>query len=181
MGYVNAHLLLAKIVWQVGNHDLRLAWYAILWWTALLAWLLGLSLAGLASLETFFALLCGKSLVGCGCERCNLAGYIGWASAVGGRLRLAICLALAVLYPSECVTYACLRCTYASATSSSAATTSSTAASSTLRVAALRLFLAALSSFSGWFGLTSKLNGDLAIQDGLAVQLVDGAVGLRRC
>jgi hypothetical protein len=49
-----------------------------------------------------------------------------------------------------------------------------------LRVAALRLFLAALSSFSGWFGLAGKLNGDLAIQDGLAVQLVDRAVCLRR-
>ena len=156
----DVYLLLAKIVWQVGNHDLRLARHAILWWTTLLARLLGLGLSGLTSLEAFAILRCER-LVGCGGEWSSLAWYVCRASAVGGRLSLAVSLTLA-------------------STPASTATASASTASAASGVATLRLFLAALGSFSGRLGLAGKLDGNLAIQDGLAVQLVDCAFGLRR-
>lgn len=148
----DAHLLLAKIVWQIGDHDLRLAGNSVLWWTALLAWLLGLGLAGLASFEAF-AILSSESLVGGGGEWGNLAWSVGWASTVGGRLRFAICLALNALYISERVTCYSSRSTYATTTTGRTASASPTTAAATSRVAALRLFLAGLSALGGWFGL----------------------------
>ena len=91
-----------------------------------------------------------------------MAGHVCWTGTVGGkRLSLAVRLTLAST----------------SASASSASTPTAAAASG---VATLRLFLAALGSFSGRLGLAGKLHGDLAIQDGLTVQLVDGTLGLRR-
>ena len=102
-----SYLLLAKIVWQIGNHDLRLAGDTVLWWAALLPWLLGLGLASLASLETFFAVLGCESLVGCRGESCSLAWYVGWSGAIGSWFCVAICLALYITL-SEHVSYTSL-------------------------------------------------------------------------
>lgn len=36
MSIQEPYLFFAKIVWQVGNHDLGGGWNTVLWWTALL-------------------------------------------------------------------------------------------------------------------------------------------------
>lgn len=86
----NAYLLLAKIVREVGDHDLVLAWDAVFWWSALLAWLLGLGLACLGDVETLFAVGSSERFVGGRGERRGLAWNVGRAITVGGSLSLAV-------------------------------------------------------------------------------------------
>ena len=67
-------------------------------------------------------------------------------------------------------------CTYASTTGSTTATATAAAAS---RLAALRSGLGALGVLGSRLRLAGKLDRDLAVEDGLAVQLLNSAVGLR--
>lgn len=93
-----AYLLLAKIVRQVGDHDLGLGRDAVLGWTALLARLLGLGLLGIAGVDghgAFLSSLTSESLVGSRGETSSLARDVGGASAVrvSGSVNLAVGLA----------------------------------------------------------------------------------------
>ena len=70
-------------------------------------------------------------------------------------------------------------------TSTATGTTTTALATSALvlGVAATVLAFTALGASLGrtsWLRLAGELNGDLAVEDGLAVQLVDGTLGLRR-
>ncbi len=72
--------------------------------------------------------------------------------------------------------------TYTSATASTTATATSTATSGALRVAATLLAFTALGTLLGGTSrlrLAGELNRNLAIQDGLAVELIDGTLSLR--
>lgn len=182
---VPSYLLLTKIVREVGDHDLVLAGNAVFWWAALLARLCHLALAGLGWIDsdgTFLAHSARQGLVGgCG-QTSSLARDVGRTVAVGCTLdELAVC-ALASLCCVSCCSSSIIRLfTYATTTASTTATSTSTAAS---RIATL-VTLSALSPFgrSGGsrLGLTSELHRNLAVEDGLAVQLIDGTLGLGRC
>ena len=63
------------------------------------------------------------------------------------------------------------------ATTARTATTSAATTTTTSRAAAAG-GLSTLGALLGRFGLAGKLNRNLAVEDGLAVQLVDGALGL---
>ena len=171
-----SHLLLAKVVRQVGNHDLVLAGDAVFRRTTLLARLVRLGLAGLGRIGIDGTLLTDSArerLVGRGRQTGSLAWHIGWARAIGRGLSLAIGL-LRLSHISWCTNSMALLLTHASATSG---TTSTTAATATSGVAAL-LALSALGSFgSSRLGLASELHRNLAIEDALAVQLADGTLG----
>ena len=76
--------------------------------------------------------------------------------------------------------YACVG-TYATTTASRAASTSTTASASTSRRTATLLAFTALGSFSSVrLRLASELHRHLAVHDRLAVEFVDGALGLGR-
>jgi hypothetical protein len=161
----SAYLLLAKVVRKVGNHDLGLAGNAVLRGTALLAGAVGV---GLASLVDIDALLTGggsDSLVGGLGERKDLAGNVGGGSAIGGSVSLAVDGALSSLT------------LLAATAASSTATTATTATAG--RLAATGSALTTLSGgLRSGLGLASELDGNLAVKDRLAIQLLDGAVGL---
>jgi hypothetical protein len=164
--FPSAYLLLTKVVRKVGNHDLGLAGNAVLRGATLLAGAVGVGLASLAGVDsdTLLASVSGKSLVGGLGERSDLAGNVG-GSAVGGSLSLAVDSA-----------FSSLTLLATTAASSTATTATATTAG---RLAATG---SALTTLSGGLGsglwLAGKLDGDLAVKDGLAVQLLDGAVGL---
>ena len=95
---VQTHLLLTKIVWKVGNHDLRLAWNSIFWRTTLLSRLGCVGFACLVKGHTFFAFLRCERLVGSRGKWCSLPWDVGRPGAVSGGLSgLAIGLSLAAL------------------------------------------------------------------------------------
>jgi hypothetical protein len=163
-----AHLLLTKVVRKIGNHDLGLARDAILGRATLLAGTVGVGLASLAWVGSDAILACGagKSLVGGLSKREDLTRDVG-GSAISVSLGLAV--------DSTLSTLTLLATTAASGTAATAtaATASGLAATGS-----------ALTTLSGGLGsrlrLAGKLDGDLAVKDGLAVQLLDGAVGLGR-
>jgi hypothetical protein len=145
------YALLTKVVWKVGDHDLGLAGNAVLGWAALLARLASL-VGGDGAL---LAGLGGQSLVGGGCQ------WIGLAGDVGGSVDTLLAIGLA-------------------ASAGSTAGTSTTAATTTGAVTAA-VALTALGGLGGWCGwlrLAGELDGHLAVEDGLAVQVLDGALGL---
>lgn len=156
------YLLLAKIVRQVGNHDLRLARDAILRRATLLALTGSLGLAGLRRVDSdaVSASRSGEGLVSGVGERDDLARNIGGSVtssllAVGGSFALA-----------------------STAAASSTTTTTTATATTTGGLATTRSTLSALGTLSSGLRLAGKLDGDLAVEDGLAVQLLNGAVGL---
>lgn len=158
----NAHLLLAKVVRKVGNHDLGLAGDAVLRRATLLAGAVGVGLA--IDGNALLAGGGGKSLVGGLGKRSDLAGNVG-GSAVGGSLGLAVDSTLSSLT------------LLATTAASSTATTATATTAGRLATAG-----SALTTLSGGLGsrlrLAGELDGNLAVKDGLAVQLLDGAVGL---
>jgi hypothetical protein len=159
-----SYLLLAKVVRKVSDHDLGLAGNTILRGATLLAGTVGVGLASVVNRDTLLAGGGGKRLVGSLSERKDLTGNVG-RSAVGGSLGLAIDGALSSLT---------LLAT--TAASSTATTTTATTAG---RLAATGRTLTTLSSgLRSGLGLAGELDGNLAVKDGLAVQLLDGAVGL---
>lgn len=102
-----SYLLLAEVVWQVGDHDLCLTRDAILWRTALL------TLAGSSGLALAEGALCTRlgchSLVGSLSERKCLAWYVGWSAVGSGfAVKLAIlvdlraCISLDVYRAGVC-------------------------------------------------------------------------------
>jgi hypothetical protein len=163
---LDAYLLLTKVVRKVGNHDLGLAGDAVLGGATLLAGAVGVGLASLAGVDSdaLLASVSGKSLVGGLSERSDLARNVG-GSAVGGSLGLAVDSALSSL-------------TLLATTAASSTATTATATTAS-RLAATG---SALTTLSGGLGsglwLAGKLDGNLAVKDGLAVQLLDCAVGL---
>lgn len=64
--------------------------------------------------------------------------------------------------------------TTSAATASGAATSTSAATGRAATASAL----CALTTLGGWLWLAGQLYGDLAVEDGLAVELVNGALGL---
>ena len=162
----SAYLLLAKVVRKVGNHDLGLAGNAILRGTALLAGAVGVGLASLVDIETLLAGGGGNSLVGGLGERKNLARNVGGSSAVGGSVSLAVDSTLSSLT------------LLAATAASSTATTATTATAGRLATTGSTLTTLGGGLGSG-LGLAGELDGNLAVKDGLAVQLLDSAVGLR--
>ena len=96
-----AYLLLAKVVWEVSDHDLGLGGDTILRRTALLARAKGVSLAGLAGVNSHGVLVAGsgrKSLVGGLGQRKNLAGDVGRSIGRVGGCVGGLALGVATLY-----------------------------------------------------------------------------------
>ena len=119
-GHISTYAFLAKIIWKVGNHDLRLAGDAVLWWTALLAWLARVSLSRLLWVDSksiLSAVLSGKCLVGGSGQGIDLAWNVGRAGCAVGVLCLLAVLTLLL----------------ATATAGSATATASASATSTGR------------------------------------------------
>jgi len=158
---MGTYLLLTEVVRKVGNHDLGLAGDAVLRRATLLAGTVGVGLA--VNSEAVLASGGGQSLVGGLSKRSSLAGDVG-GGAVGGSLALDSAVGGLTLL--------------ATAAASSTATTATTAAAGGL--AAAGSALTALGDLSSRLRLAGKLDGDLAVEDGLAVQLLDGAIGLGR-
>lgn len=159
-----AYLLLTKIVGEVGNHDLGLAGDTVLRRATLLAGAVGVGLAGVVGVDSeALASGGGQSLVGGLGERSSLAGNVG-RGAVGGSLALAVDSALSSLALLATAAASCTATTATATATSGLATTGSA--------------LTTLGGLSGRLGLAGKLDGDLAVEDGLAVQLLDGTVGL---
>jgi hypothetical protein len=95
-----AHLLLAKVVWEVSDHDLGLGGNAVLRRTALLAGAKGVGLAILAGVNSDGVLVTGsgrKSLVGGVGQRKNLAGNVGRSIGRLGRCVGSLALGVATL------------------------------------------------------------------------------------
>ena len=90
---VRPYLLLTKIIWQIGDHDLVLACDAVLWRSTLLTSLRSVGLAGLGSIQvqaTFLSGLSSERFV-CGLrERRDLAWHVCWSSTVRRRFDLAV-------------------------------------------------------------------------------------------
>jgi hypothetical protein len=163
-------LLLAQVVRQVGDHDLGLGGDAVLRRATLLARAGSVGLAALLAVDADGALrarLGAQSLVSGLGERSDLAGDVSGATA-GGRLSTLLAV-LAVLG--------------ATAASAGAATATPVAATAAGGLATTRLAfgtLTALSGGSSGLRLAGELHRHLAVEDALAVQLVDGALGLGR-
>ncbi len=117
-----SYLFFTKIIRQVGDHDLHLAWHSVLRWATLLARSesVGLAVFGWIDSEGIFVSGLGsESLIGGRGEWGNLAGDVGWA--VG----LAIGLGLLDVRSCGAVVY----CeTYTSSTTSATTASTSTAA-----------------------------------------------------
>jgi len=96
-----AHLLLAKVVWEVSNHDLGLGGNTVLGRTALLAGAKSISLASLAGVNSDGVLVTRssrESLVGGIGQGKDLAGDVG--RSVG---RLGGCVSLALGVATLCL------------------------------------------------------------------------------
>jgi hypothetical protein len=157
--WVWTYLLLAEVVRKVGDHDLGLAGDAVLGRTTLLAGAVGVGLA--VDSDAVLASGGGQSLVGGLGKRSNLARDVG-GGAVGGILALDGALGGLTLL--------------ATATASSTATTATAATAGGL--ATTGSALTALGDLSSRLRLAGELDGDLAVKNGLTVQLLDGTVGL---
>jgi len=165
-------LLFVQVVGEVRDHNLGLGWDAVLWWAALLALTRSAGLAGLGWVDVEGALgawRSGEGLVGGRGQGSSLARDVGWAGAVGGWLNdsLAVSGSLTLLVLAVALG------------ARSTATTSTAAA--TRRRATTRLTLSAfgtLSRSSSRLWLAGELDGDLAVEDGLAVELADSTLGL---
>lgn len=48
-----AYLVLAEVVWQIGNHDFGGGWNTVLWWSTLLGRARGLGVSGRSGLVGF--------------------------------------------------------------------------------------------------------------------------------
>lgn len=145
----DAYALLTEIVWQIGDHDLRLAGNTVLWWATLLAGRAGLVITSLTSRD--------GGLVGGGSQ------WVGSSSiTVGGSLALLTALASAT------------------ASTSSTATTASAATGGVATAGAISVLAALSVGSSGRLGFASELNRHLAVENGLSVEVLDGALGLGR-
>ena len=160
-GHEGTYLLLAEVVREVGNHNLGLAGDAVLGRTTLLAGTVGVGLA--VDSEAVLASGGGQGLVGGLSERSSLARDVG-GGAVGGILALDGALGGLTLL--------------ATTAASSTATTATAATAGGL--AATGSALTALGDISSRLRLAGELDRDLAVKNGLAVQLLDGTVGLGR-
>lgn len=95
-----AHLLLAKVVWEVSNHDLGLGGNAILGRSALLARAKSISLASLVGVNGHGVLVTRggrKSLVGGLGQRKDLARHVGRSISRLGRCVSSLALGVATL------------------------------------------------------------------------------------
>jgi hypothetical protein len=179
------YLVFLEIVGQVGNHDLSLAGNTILRRTALLA------LAGRGGLLCGGVLVGGKRFVRGFCQGSNLAGYIcRGALSRGGVSQLDLVGALGSIGVLEWVSvgrlHHRLRNTHSTTTTSgTTATATATAAATGRGTAALLSTAGALGTAAGTLGVSlgsaGKLNGDLAVEDGLAIKLSNGTLSLRWC
>jgi hypothetical protein len=153
------YLLLAEIVGKVGDHDLGLAGNAVLGRTTLLAGTVGVGLA--VDSDAVLASGGGQGLVGGLGKRSSLARDVG-GGAVGSILALDSALGGLTLL--------------ATTAASSTATTATAATAGGL--ATTGSALTALGDLSSRLRLAGELDRDLAVKNGLAVQLLDGTVGL---
>lgn len=172
------YLLLTKIVWKVGNHDLGLGWDTVFGGAALLTGTKSIRLARLAGVDSGGSLLArgsAESLVGGFGQWQDLAWNVGWA--VGGFAVLCVRLAGLVLDGEFNLGRQSEDSTYTTSTTASAAT-SGTSTATTASGAATAGTLLTLGTFLSGLGLASKLDRDLAVKNGLAVELLDSTLGL---
>jgi hypothetical protein len=163
------NLLLAQIVWKVGNHNLVLGWNAVGWGTALAT----------LTRSTSWLLLLLWSLGDRVRDVLKRGGLLGWDLTLGLMIvsMKNICIDLAAK------TYALTSAASTAPTAASASTaTSRLSTASTLATGnALTSAHGTLSLLAGWLWLASKLNRDLALKDLLAGELNDGTLSLTGC
>lgn len=157
--------VLTEVVGEVGDHDLGLGSDTVLRWATLLALTRSAGLGLLVGIDSHgvgvAGLSGGESLLGGLDERVDLARDVGGASSTVGSCGVG---ALAIASGSTATTT-----TAGTATTGAVATTGLAGGAFTSRDGTLSLN----------FWATSKLDGDLALEDGLAVELGDGTLGLR--
>lgn len=183
------YLLLGQVVRQVGDHDLGLGGNAIGRRASLTAGTLGSGLL----LESFVVLLT-IGLVGDVSQRPSLGGRGGSSGGGGWRLSsssrgvpLLVLLGSVLLYTSaEVESVACWAFSYTSgaASASASSTTTTASAPTTARGAAASALVArtltvgSLCLLSSGLRLAGELDRNLALEDLLAGELSDGALGL---
>jgi hypothetical protein len=184
------YLLLGQVIRQVGDHDLGLGGNAIGRRASLTAGTLGSGLL----LESFVVLLT-VGLVGDVSQRLSLGsrggssgGGGGWCLSSSSRgVPLLLLLGSVLLYTSaevESVAYWAFAYTSGAASASASSTTATASASTTARGAsasalvARTLTVGSLCLLSSGLRLAGELDRNLALEDLLAGELSDGALGL---